>query len=89
MGDEFDHHHIYLKVERGLNESGSPFKFNVAWLNDESFHNFAVENWIPYNTNREGSVAVQFMGNLKRVKMAMVEWSSLKVKREEEVLKEV
>jgi hypothetical protein len=59
-----------------------PFKFNLAWLQEEEFLNLVKEVWIPIG--QEDRVVVQFSQNLKRLKKATMEWAKRKKQFDEQ-----
>jgi hypothetical protein len=76
-GGEFDHFPIFLELVGVLKNPASLFKFNSAWLKEESFQNLVKEVWAPLDHTERATV--QFARNLKELKIT----TKAREKREE------
>jgi hypothetical protein len=56
------------KLKRWIKKIPSPFKFNHAWIQEESFINLVEKNWKKFEGNSGSSTMFQFSNNLIRVK---------------------
>jgi hypothetical protein len=71
-GGESDHFPIFLEIAGASRKPTSPFKFNSAWLKEESFLKLVKEVWMPIgHSERE---VVQFARNLKELKTTTKSW---------------
>ena len=67
----------------------SPLKFNKLWLQDETFKNLFLTHWNPITGENERSNSIQFVDNIKRLKVFIKEWETVKRSREDAELKNV
>jgi hypothetical protein len=51
-GGESDHFPIFLELAGASRKPTSPFKFNSAWLKEESFLNLVKEVWTPIGSQK-------------------------------------
>jgi hypothetical protein len=71
-GGESDHSPILFEILGSLGKPPSPFKFNLAWLNEESFQTLVKICWVPFDMNGGVVSGVHFASNLKQVKKEVV-----------------
>jgi hypothetical protein len=88
-GGESYHSPILIDISGGPRKPPSPFKFNLAWLNEESFQSLVKRCWVPYDPTGGVATGIHFSTNLKRVKKEVVLWEKEKRDRDERDLKEI
>jgi hypothetical protein len=89
FGGDFDHFPILMEILGSLKKLASPFKFNPAWLLDESFQILVKENWIVFDDSLGMPTSIQFVDNIKRIKQLAIPWAKKKNAREELEIGEV
>jgi hypothetical protein len=87
-GGESDHSPIFFEILGGPGKPPSPFKFNPAWLKEESFQTLVKICWVPFDPNGGVVAGVHFASNLKQVKKEVVIWEKEKT-RDERDLKDI
>lgn len=88
-GGASDHFPIFFEITKGPINLPSPLNFNKIWLQDDSFKNLFLTNWMPFNGNSVKSAAFQFADNINRLKVAVKDWLVVKRSREDVELKQV
>ena len=84
-----DHFPIFFEIQKGPTNPPSPLKFNKVWLQDETFKNLLLTNWIPFDGDLDRSASFQFADNIKKLKRVIKDWSIAKRCREDAELKQV
>lgn len=74
-GGNLDHFPILFELATPPKKPAAPFKFNVAWMQEESFKKLFNETWLHPNREALEDKAFLFMENLKRLKKATIEWA--------------
>jgi hypothetical protein len=67
-----DHFPIFLEIAGASRKPTSPFKFNSAWLKEESFQKLVKEVWSPISHSKRE--VIQFTRNLKELKTTTKVW---------------
>jgi hypothetical protein len=88
-GGESDHNLIVLELSGRSRRASSPFKFFEGWILDPSYQALVRGLWTPISTVNQIPVAVQFVGNLKRLKQATISWAREKKFKEEQELRHI
>jgi hypothetical protein len=63
-----------------------PFKFNLAWLEEEEFSNIIKYVWKPCDNSLKESTCVQFSLNIKTIKKGVSTWAHEKRLKEDQFL---
>eukprot|EP00253_Pinus_taeda_P014847 PITA_14847 len=85
-GGNSDHFPILLEFQKPPPKPASPFKFNAAWLQEESFNILFRDTWRHPGSSPSESKGAHFWDNLKRLKKATIEWAKArKVSQNEEL----
>eukprot|EP00253_Pinus_taeda_P027771 PITA_27771 len=85
-GGNSDHFPILLEFKNPPPKLASPFKFNAAWLQEESFNILFRDTWRHPGSTPSESKGAQFWDNLKRLKKATIEWAKARKKAQNEEL---
>jgi hypothetical protein len=88
-GGESDHSLIVLELCGRGRRAPSPFKFFEGWLSDPDFQALVRGLWTLVSIDHQIPVAVQFVGNLKRIKQATISWAHEKKIKEEHELRHI
>eukprot|EP00253_Pinus_taeda_P033361 PITA_33361 len=85
-GGNSDHFPILLEFKKPPPKPASPFKFNAAWLQEESFNTLFRDTWSHSGSTQTGSKGAHFWDNLRRLKKATIEWAKARKKAQNEEL---
>eukprot|EP00253_Pinus_taeda_P010711 PITA_10711 len=85
-GGNSDHFPILLEIKKPPPKPASPFKFNAAWLQEESFNTLFRDTWRHSGSTQLGNKGAQFWDNLRRLKKATIEWAKARKKAQNEKL---
>eukprot|EP00253_Pinus_taeda_P015506 PITA_15506 len=85
-GGNSDHFPILLEFEKPPPKPASPFKFNAAWLQEESFNKLFRDTWRHSGNAQVGNKGELLWDNLRRLKKATIEWAKARKKAQNEKL---
>ena len=70
-----DHFPILLEICKPPFKPTAPFKFNAAWMQEESFRQLFIETWQHLSRDVMEDKSFLFMENLKRMKKVTMDWA--------------
>lgn len=85
-GGNSDHFPILLELSKPPFKPAAPFKFNAAWMQEESFRQLFNENWQHLGRDVMEDKSLLFMENLKRMKKATMDWAKKRNQKQNEAL---
>eukprot|EP00253_Pinus_taeda_P007836 PITA_07836 len=88
-GGNSDHFPILLEFQKPPSKPASPFKFNAAWLQEESFNILFRDTWRHPGSSPSESKGAHFWDNLKRLKKATIEWAKARKVSQNEALSSI
>ena len=83
-GGDLDHFLILLEVKKYHLKPPISFNFNLEWIEVEGFKKMVKSLWIPYDPSILSSARIQFIKNLKRVKVISISWEIDKINIEDD-----
>jgi hypothetical protein len=88
-GGESDHFPIMLELRDRSRRVSSPFKFFEGWISDPSYQELVRGLWSSITDGNQVPAAVQFVGNLKRLKQATMSWAREKKLKDDQDLRDI
>lgn len=88
-GGDSDYLPILLELNRHPKKPITPFKFNPAWLKEDSYNTLFKETWRPVRSNEPREKYYHCLENIKKLKKATMAWARARKMKEEEDLTQI